>query len=141
VWIYQTNNDGDTNGSCLSKNNQTLNCGDINRSNQCESGGGIARLSGQCTWIYNTNSEVNTNGNCIATSNDTITCEDLNRTSQCALGGEISALFGKCGLYNNVCKTLCSEINENTCKNTRSNDCFWIDKNGTQYSGGCVNKV
>jgi hypothetical protein len=98
-------------------------------------------VDGGCTWIYGTNDGGNSNGSCIAVSEQSIICENLNRTSQCESGGGITSLADKCGLYNNECKTLCSEIDKNTCKNIRSSDCFWLEENGTEYSGECVNKV
>jgi hypothetical protein len=117
-----------------------VSCDDIKNDTQCFSS--TTALDGTCSWLYGSNDSTNTSGSCISVNDDDITCEDLNRTSQCGGGGGITSLANKCGLYNNVCKTLCSEIGETTCKSTfRSNDCFWIEKNGTQYSGGCVNKV
>jgi hypothetical protein len=98
-------------------------------------------VDGGCTWIYISNNEIYTNGKCIETSDESNSCDFINRMSQCADGGGITSLADKCGLYNNECKTLCSKIDENTCKNIRSSDCFWIEKNGTEYSGRCVDKV
>jgi hypothetical protein len=69
-------------------------------------------------------------------------CEDINRIVQCSNGGGINTLSGKCGLYNSVCKTLCGEVNEIVCESSsRSDDCFWLEKNQTYYPGGCVEKV
>jgi hypothetical protein len=81
-------------------------------------------------------------GICVAVNEQDISCGDISRTTQCESGGGVAVLSGKCGLYNNNCKLLCSEINETTCKgNNRSSECFWLEKNGTQFLGGCVNKV
>jgi hypothetical protein len=99
-------------------------------------------VNGACTWLYGSNNEVATNGFCIAKSNGTTTCENVNRTAQCGNGAGITSLIGTCGLYDNTCKTLCSNSSETACKgNSRSDDCFWLEKNGTVYSGECVNKV
>jgi hypothetical protein len=50
-----------------------------------------------------------------------------------------------CGIYESTCKILCSKIDEeNICKNIRSNDCFWMNKNESNPSKPntqCVDKV
>jgi hypothetical protein len=141
TWIYSTNDEEDDNGSCIGKNNTDVECEYINRTSQCESGGGITKLSGTCSWIYSTNDGEIDEGICIGTNKTDVECEYINRTSQCVSGGGITSLADKCGLYNNECKTLCSRISETICKDSRSSDCFWIEENGTEYSGGCVDQV
>jgi hypothetical protein len=142
TWIYGTNDGTNTNGSCIAVSEQNIECDDINRMSQCGTGGGITSLANGCSWIYGTNNMGDNSGNCVSINEQDISCEDINRLSQCAGGGGITTLVGKCGLYNSVCKTLCSEINETTCKSSsRSDECFWLESNGTQYSGGCMNKV
>jgi hypothetical protein len=81
-------------------------------------------------------------GTCIAINEQSVGCDDIVRTSQCVSGGGLTALTNMCGIYNSVCRTLCSLVNEVSCKSSaRSNDCTWMEKNGTQYLGGCNNKV
>jgi hypothetical protein len=81
-------------------------------------------------------------GTCIAVNEQSVGCDDIARISQCVSGGGLAALTNKCGVYDSVCKTLCSLVNEASCKSSgRSNDCTWMEKNGTQYLGGCANKV
>jgi hypothetical protein len=105
---------------------------------QCSSSSTV--VDGACTWIYISNNGAYSNGNCIRRSDESISCDFINRMSQCANGGGITSLSDKCGLYNNECKILCSTIDESTCKNSRSSDCFWKE-DGTEYSGRCVDKV
>jgi hypothetical protein len=141
-WIYASNNNSNTSGVCVPISSQSVNCAYINRSGQCESGAGITSISSSCVWIYGTSNEGDSSGSCLAKSDENVGCEDIHRQSQCANGGGITALSNKCGIYNNVCKVLCSLLSESVCKMTaRFDDCWWLEKNGSVYSGGCVNRV
>jgi hypothetical protein len=138
--VYSSNSG--TSGSCVAKSSTSFNCGNISRSSQCEPGAGINSLSGSCTWIYSSSNEGDNSGNCVAKSDQVISCEDINRASQCSSGGGITALSGNCGLYSNVCKTLCAFVNKIVCESSsRSGDCFYLERNQTYFSGGCVEKV
>jgi hypothetical protein len=143
-WIYASNDNSNNSGICVAKSSQSVGCDDVTRPNQCINGGGITALTAACTYIYQSTDIADNSGSCISISDTSIQCENIIRTSQCLLGAEVTALFGKCGIYGNTCKTLCAEINgENanvTCK-SRSEDCIWLEKNGTQYSGECINSV
>jgi hypothetical protein len=134
TWIY-SGASGST-GTCVPKSSQSYNCNNLVQEGQCTNGGNLNMLSGSCTWIYSSGG-----GSCRAINDSSASCEIITNTSQCILGGGITSLFGKCGLYNNVCKTLCSEVSESVCKNSRSGDCVWLEPNGTQVSGACVNSV
>jgi hypothetical protein len=69
-------------------------------------------------------------------------CENIVRTYQCFSGAGVTSLSEKCGLYNNLCKTLCSKLSEDPCKSSlRTDDCFWLENNGTSVAAHCVDKV
>jgi hypothetical protein len=142
TWIYETNDETNTSGSCLSKDRTDINCESINRNIQCGEGGLITELSGECTWIYEKNVVSNTDGSCVRKDNEDITCEYINRMNQCENGGGITILNERCGIYDGLCKLLCSEVDETTC-NTRNelNDCYWLKGNGTTNPSRCLNRV
>jgi hypothetical protein len=141
TWIYGTNDGTNTNGSCIAVSEQNIECANINRMSQCGTGGGISKLTSGCSWIYGTNNMGDNSGNCVSINEQDISCEDINRTNQCVDGGRILSLTEKCRLYNNVCKTICSEAGEEICKsNDRFNDCLWLDGNEISL-GRCSNKV
>jgi hypothetical protein len=102
-------------------------------------------LDNTCTYIYNSESTSSTTGTCASKNANNFTCEDIKRNNQCDNGGDISSLNNICGIYESTCKTLCSKIDdENTCKNDRSNDCFWIiqnESNPLNPNTQCINKV
>jgi hypothetical protein len=122
--------------SCIQSSSS---CSDIVNDTQCPL---VTTGVGVCTWLYQTSNDANTSGSCISVNEQDVTCDDIIQTSQCALGGGLSVLSNKCGVYNYVCKTLCPQVSESICKSSsRSDDCLWVEKNGTQYSGECVDKV
>jgi hypothetical protein len=93
-----------------------------------------------CTFIYGSLS--GWDGTCVDKGTTLDDCGMIKREGQCSGGGEITSLSDTCEWYLSKCDVKCSEItSEETCKSTRSSDCFWIEKNGTTPTISCVDRV
>jgi hypothetical protein len=98
-------------------------------------------FSSSCTYLYSSND--GNNGKCVEKGDDTLKCNNINRSDECEDGGGITSLNGKCALYETLrCEVKCSGIDENTCRDGRSGDCFWIVGNESiLIESECVDKV
>jgi hypothetical protein len=99
-------------------------------------------LEGGCTWIYQKN-DSSTNGICVEKNTSDYECLYIQKESQCSNGGGIDVLSGTCEMYGGSCKIRCSNItDEYTCRDTRSDDCFWIlGDTSSSVNSYCINKV
>jgi hypothetical protein len=103
--------------------------------------GTICTSRTDCAWLDSSSDENNLTGQCY--SRDNIhECSEILRMSRCWSGANFTELSDKCGWYNGICKTLCSELENNNCMNDdRIDDCFLLTKNGSIPTIQCVNKV
>jgi hypothetical protein len=134
MWLYDSIDLKEMTGSCERKLNTSLKCSDFLREEQCDGVLSETLLNSKCvfnkgtcipicesrdkegcdvrddcSWIYSYADEENEAGNCFS-KNSTRNCEEIKRISQCEFGEGISSISGICVMYENLCRTRCSEL-------------------------------
>jgi hypothetical protein len=139
VWVESPPESG--NGSCTAV---VGDCSSILDKDMCLIKG--AAGSKTCFWLSDT-SMVTYGGKCEDVVDDNLQCSDVADISECSDGSKLggTTLEGKCDVYNEVCKTRCDQLtNETTetcaARGSGSGDCFEV-KNGDGTFKECVDLV
>jgi hypothetical protein len=81
-------------------------------------------------------------GECIWKNSTQHGCSNIFRFGQCHLGGNIDDLSGKCEYYKEKCILICGGVlDEDSCNNHHSGQCFFLEREENPSEVQCVNKV
>jgi hypothetical protein len=112
-WLYSESDEAKNDGSCKSKTDTSIQCGDAKRSGQCTLAD-VDELGGNCVWVTPTSSGVSE-------------CKTV--VTACDADG-IKSDKGWCETENAVVSAGGAEVS-----------CFWVENSELQGGGSCVQVV